>query len=95
MAKNKKKITDFKDALLNNTKFIGKENEVSSNFDEVLESSPNNKIFRIDNNIAEQFEILAEFEKVSFKVQIDKALNHYLRLKRIKIEEAKESLKSG
>jgi len=91
MAKIKKKITDFKQALLKNTKFIGKENEISSNLDEAVDTSSNNQVIRIDNDIAEQFKILAKFENISFKEQINKALNHYLRLKKNKIEEAKKS----
>lgn len=82
--KQKKNIKQFKQALLSNVGFI-KETipadipkiEVSPVIDDVIE-----------NDIREKFKILATFEGIDEKTLINKALNHYLKLKGIQLEQA-------
>lgn len=81
MAKKvKKNIKDFKQALLSNTDFIKDETPVESN----IEPTPS----LIDEEILNKLEILAEFENVQLYEMVNKALNHFLRLKGMQLEQA-------
>ncbi|MDA3893616.1 MAG: hypothetical protein PF517_18275 [Salinivirgaceae bacterium] len=80
--KNKRNINLFKQALLSNTDFINEHEAVKNTkpqevnvIDDIIES-----------DVREKFKILANFEKVNEKELINKALNHYLRLKGLQLE---------
>ena len=86
--KSKKNIKQFKQALLSNTDFIKqsdpeKDNKPAAN--SVTESI-------IDDEVLQKFKILANFEKINEKELINKALNHYLRLKGLQLEQALKEL---
>lgn len=85
MAKrNKKNIKGIQAALLSNTNFLNKE--------EVIEPVEfTNSV--IDNEVLEKFETLAEFEKTTSEELINKALNHYLKLKGLQLEQALKAKK--
>jgi hypothetical protein len=82
--KPNKNIKQFKQALLSNAGFIKEsipaeipKQEISSVSDEI-----------IDIDVRDKFKILATFEGIDEKVLINKALNHYLKLKGIQLEQA-------
>ena len=82
--KAKKNIKQFKQALLSNTDFI-KESEP------VEHTKPTTTVVNedvIDADVKEKFSLLANFENISEKELINKALNHYLRLKGLQLEQA-------
>lgn len=82
--KPKKNIKQFKQALLSNTDFI-KENKSTDN----TKAAPEIVMEEvIKPEIREKFKILANFEGEEEKDLINKALNHYLRLKGLQLEEA-------
>lgn len=82
MAKKvKKNIKQFQQALLTNTGFIKQTDE--------KEPEPATPVVSIiDEDIMEKFTLLAEFENTEASDLINKALNHYLRLKSLQVEEA-------
>jgi len=82
--KLKKNINQFKQALLSNTDFIKESGSSEYN-------KPSEKLVMeliIDEDVKEKFKILANFEKTSEKELINKALNHYLKLKGLQLEQA-------
>lgn len=82
--KNKKDINQFKEALFSNTDFL-KDAEAKEEVEPQIELVKENII---DSDIREKFKLLADFEKVDEKELINKALNHYLRLKGMQLEQA-------
>ena len=76
---NKKNIKDFRQALLSNTDFIRQGNEPE---EPVVQET------FIDEELMNKFELLAEFEQTTPKELIQKALNHFLRLKGLQLEQA-------
>lgn len=81
MAKKvKKNIKDFKQALLSNTDYIKEEKAEPGN----IETTPS----LIDEEILKKLELLAEFENIELDEMVNKALNHFLRLKGIQLEQA-------
>ncbi|PKP10139.1 MAG: hypothetical protein CVU09_08405 [Bacteroidetes bacterium HGW-Bacteroidetes-4] len=81
MKKTKKNIKQFKQALLTNTGFI-KQNEEP----EPIPAAQHESL--IESDILQKFTLLAEFEGTNTKELINKALNHFLRLKSLQLEEA-------
>ncbi|MGE4287593.1 MAG: hypothetical protein AB7E36_02800 [Salinivirgaceae bacterium] len=86
MKKTKKNIKQFQQALLTNTGFI-KQSDESEPVPEVLHES------LIEDEVLQKFTLLAEFEGTTTKELINKALNHFLRLKSLQLEEAMKKLK--
>ncbi len=87
MAKQpKKNIKQFQQALLSNAGFIKQTDE-----NEPLSSTPGNS--EIDNDVLEKFQLLATFEGIETRELINKALNHFLRLKSLQLEEAMKNKK--
>ncbi len=82
--KSKKNINQFKEALFSNTNFL-KESEAFEDKSKKVETVNNDVI---DNEVREKFKLLAHFEKVDEKELINKALNHYLKLKGLQLEQA-------
>jgi hypothetical protein len=88
--KTKKNIKQFQQALLSNTGFIKQtdENEAMQLPEPVI--SPESVI---DDEVMEKFILLANFEGSNTNELINKALNHYLRLKSLQLEEAMKNKK--
>ena len=82
--KSKKNINQFKEALFSNTDFL-KEAETSEDNEQITEIISDDVI---DNEVREKFKLLANYEKIDEKELINKALNHYLRLKGLQLEQA-------
>ncbi len=81
MAKKKaKNINQMKEALLSNAGFI--KNHESEPIDDIQAESIN------EEGTLDKFEALAEFEKTEAKIIINKALNHFLKLKGLQLEMA-------
>lgn len=83
--KSKKKVDDFAEALMSKTKLI-KHNQPQ-------ESAPpkatdNNVYAEVDKKVYGKFKILAMHQKTQPETLINEALNHYLRLKQAKLEQA-------
>jgi hypothetical protein len=81
MAKKTKNTKQFQQALLSNTDFI-QHTEATLNEPLIKEVS------MVDDAIMEKFKLLATFEGVTEKELINQALNHYLRLKSLQLEQA-------
>jgi len=77
--KPKKNVKDFRQALLSNTDFIRHGNEPEET---LLQDNG------IDSELLDKFELLAEFEQTTSNELIQKALNHYLKLKGLQLEQA-------
>lgn len=82
--KSKKNINQFKEALFSNTDFL-KEDEVTEDTKQIIETV-NESI--IDDEVREKYKLLANFENIDEKELVNKALNHYLRLKGLQLEQA-------
>lgn len=82
--KPKKNVKQFKQALLSNTDFI-KETD-NENYTKPVEIAVHEDI--VEPQIREKIKILADFEGITEKEMINKALNHFLRLKGLQLEEA-------
>lgn len=81
MKKTKKNIKQFQQALLTNTGFIKQNEETES-----VPASPQESL--IDEELIQKFTLLAAYEETNTKELINKALNHFLRLKSLQLEEA-------
>ncbi|MFA6400303.1 MAG: hypothetical protein WCX31_01560 [Salinivirgaceae bacterium] len=86
MAKKTKNTKQFQQALLSNTDFI-QHTEATLNEPLIKEVS------MVDDAIMEKFKLLATFEGVTEKELINQALNHYLRLKSLQLEQAMNNKK--
>ena len=90
MAKTKKDIGKFQEALSSNTEFLNED----SFEDEILFGSDEkgDQIFSIDRITYRKFKILAAYQKRNTQEVINEALSHYLRLKKLYFEEALHEL---
>ena len=86
MAKTKKDISKFQEALSSNTEFLNED----SLEDEVLfgDEIKGNQVVSIDGLIFKKFKILSMYHKREMHDVLHEALNHYLRLKKIDLEAA-------
>jgi predicted HicB family RNase H-like nuclease len=83
MAGKSKKISDFQKALLSNTKVIGKGQD--ENNDLMIDHE---YMIQLDKKIYKQIKILANYQKQDINELVAEALNHYLGLKKRKLEKA-------
>ncbi len=75
-------MRQIQDALLTNTGLLKQP-------DEVEQQEKNAEVERfIQPEILEKFEILANFEKTTTKDMINSALQHYIKLKALQLEQA-------
>ncbi len=90
MAKSKKNIEKFQEALSSNTEFLNEENFE----DEVLFGSEKKSdlVISVDRMTFRKFKILATYQKRNTQELMHEALNHYLRLKKLYLEEAMKEL---
>ncbi len=96
MAKKKRKISDIKSALLSNTSFIKnsekeKSNESKANVADVL---PDN-VVEVDKSTLSRIKILSEYYGKDYREVVGEALHHYLRIKRLDVEEALKNIVVG
>ena len=82
--KKKKDINQFKEALFSNTDFL-KDNKPKNDVKPVVDAVATDII---DSDIRNKFKLLADFEDIDEVELINKALNHYLRLKGMQLEQA-------
>jgi hypothetical protein len=86
MGSSKKNIEKFQEALSSNTEFLNEDTlEDNVLFGSVKKSDLE---FTIDKLTYKKFKILASHQKRETKDLINEALNHYLRLKKLYLEEA-------
>lgn len=83
--KNKKDMKQFQQALLSNAEFIKQPEPVPMAAPEPVIIQ---EVSVINDDVMEKFRLLASFEGVSEKELINQALNHYLRLKSLQLEQA-------
>lgn len=90
MAKSKKNIEKFQQALSSNTEFLNEENFE----DEVLFGSEKKSdlVISVDRLTFRKFKILATYQNKNTQEIMHEALNHYLRLKKLYLEEAMREL---
>lgn len=86
MGKNKKNIEKFQEALSSNTEFLNEDKFE----DEVLFGSENKSdlVVELDRMTFRKFKILATYQDRDVQDVMNEALNHYLRLKKLYLEEA-------
>ncbi|NJO89008.1 MAG: hypothetical protein HC831_08650 [Chloroflexia bacterium] len=90
MAKKKIKLSEIKDALLSNTSFI--KNEEKPVEEKVV--VPENAV-EIDLSTLKKIKLLANYYKKDAAELINEAIAHYLRLKRLDIEDALKNIVVG
>ena len=90
MAKSKKNIEKFQEALSSNTEFLNEEYFE----DEVLFGSEKKSdlVISVDRMTFRKFKILATYQKRNIQEVMHEALEHYLRLKKLYLEEAMREL---
>ena len=79
---NKKKVSDFENALLSNTKVIKKEPEKKVS---QIKSQTTNESY-IDSDLLEKIEALSKEQGVETKELISLALNHFINMKSVFFE---------
>lgn len=86
MARTKKDISKFQEALSFNTEFLNEDRLE----DEVLfgDEIKGNQVVSIDGLIFKKFKILSMYQKREMHDVLHEALDHYLRLKKIDLEAA-------
>jgi len=90
MAKKKIKLSEIKDALLASTSFI-KNNEKAVEEKVVI---PENAV-EIDMSVLRKIKLLAKYYEKEPVELINEAIAHYLRLKRLDIDEALKNIIVG
>ena len=90
MGKSKKNIEKFQEALSSNTEFLNEENFE----DEVLFGSEKKSdlVISVDRMTFRKFKILATYQDRNTQEVMHEALNHYLRIKKLYLEEAMREL---
>jgi len=88
MAKRKRKISEIKNALLSNTSFINKT-------DKPKQIAVADNAVKIDKKTLAKIKLLANYYGKNYTDLLNEALNHYLRLKRLDIDEALKNIVVG
>ena len=90
MAKSKKNIEKFQEALSSNTEFLNEDTFE----DEVLFGSEKKSdlVISVDRMTFRKFKILATYQDRNTQEVMHEALNHYLRIKKLYLEEAMREL---
>jgi len=96
MAKKRKKISDIKSALLSNTSFIKDTEKVKKQEEEEKKEVqiPDNMV-EIDKTILSRIKILANYYGKDYQEVVGEALHHYLRIKKLDIDEALKNIVVG
>lgn len=88
MAKRKRKISEIKNALLSNTSFI-------NNMDKPKEIAIAEKVVKLDKQTLAKIKLLANYYGKDYNDLINEAISHYLRIKKLDIDEALKSIIVG
>ena len=91
MAKRKRKISEIKNALLSNTSYI---NNTDIPKEEIVASVATNAI-ELDKKTLAKLKLLANYYGKEYTDLINEALSHYLRIKRLDIDEALKNIVVG
>ncbi len=89
MTKRKKKLSEIKDALLSNTSYI---NNIEEQTDPV-ETAEN--MIEIEKQVFSKIKLLSKYYEKDPASLINEALAHYLRLKKLDINEALKNMLVG
>jgi hypothetical protein len=89
MIKKKKKLSEIKDALLSKTSFM-KNNEEEPIVEKLAEN-----IVEIDKQVFSKIKVLAKLYGKDKEELINDAISHYLRLKKLDIDEALKNVIVG
>jgi hypothetical protein len=92
MAKNKHTINDIQKALLSSTKYIKEPEPVAAEPTKMNGGDSNRLQVNIDPIILKKISILAPYLGETPDELINKALNHFLRLKSIQLDQAIQKL---
>ncbi|RLD76352.1 MAG: hypothetical protein DRJ07_16490 [Bacteroidetes bacterium] len=90
MAKRKRKISEIKNALLSNTSFINNTDEPK----EVAIPVAKNAV-ELDKKTLAKLKLLANYYGKEYTDLINEALGHYLRIKKLDIDEALKNIVVG
>ncbi|MEN8119465.1 MAG: hypothetical protein ABFS35_03925 [Bacteroidota bacterium] len=91
MAKRKRKISEIKNALLSNTSFI---NNTDKKPEEIVEVVAKNAV-ELDKQTLAKIKLLANYYGKDYTDLINEALSHYLRIKKLDIDEALKNIVVG
>jgi hypothetical protein len=89
MGKNKKKLSEIKNALFSKTSYIKNDEE----FPEPITNSEN--AVEIEKQVFSKIKVLAQLYGKNPAELINEALAHYLRLKKLDIDEALKNIVIG
>jgi len=93
MAKTKHTINDIQKALLANTKYIKESDQIKKPYEKKEEPKAIvNNLVNIDQITYKKFKILAPYLGESVDDLVNKALNHFLRLKSLQLDQAIQKL---
>ena len=92
MGKNKKKLSEIKDALLSKTSYIKNDERPVEKVQNIQSAE---SMVEIDKQLFSKIKVLASLYKKSREEVINEALSHYLRLKKLDIEEALKNIVVG
>jgi hypothetical protein len=89
MAKKKKKLSEIKDALLSKTSYL-------KNNEEPIEiAAPAENLIEIDKQVFSKIKVLAGYYGNDSVEVVNEALTHFLRLKKLDIDEALKNMVVG
>jgi len=89
MAKQKKKLSEIKDALMSGTSFM-------KNPEPVIEKPVlSEHSIEIDKSVYSKIKVLASYYKKEPSELVNDAITHYLRIKKLDIDEALKNLVVG
>jgi hypothetical protein len=89
MGKKKKKLSDIKDALLSNTSYLNA-GEKQPEIPQIAENQ-----IEIDRQVLSRIKLLANYYGKDHTVLINEALTHFLRLKKLDVDEALKNVVIG
>lgn len=90
MAKRKRKISEIKNALLSNTSFINSTDKPKEIVVPVTENA-----VKLDKQTLAKLKLLANYYGKDYTDLIDEAVKHYLRIKKLDIDEALKNIVVG
>ncbi len=89
MAKQKKKLSEIKDALMMGTSFMKNKEPIPEK--PVL----SDHMIEIDKSVFNKLKVLAAYYKKEPSELVNDAINHYLRIKKLDIDEALKNVMVG
>ena len=89
MGKKKKRLSEIKDALLSKTSYLRNNEEPA----EIVQ--PVDNLIEIDKHLLSKIKVLSNLYGKSREEVINEALSHYLRLKKLDIDEALKNIVVG